>query len=707
MGMRLVSQVNFSLAILLTMQLAIAAAPMAKPNCTDHCGSISIPYPFGIGKDCYMEDWFEIECDNTINPPRPLLSRFNMEVFRIDLGSSAVEVESPIISSNCSGREDGMPVNLTGSPFLLSDENVFTATGCNTRALVTYNSPQLVGCDSTCLGEQNDVDWREMLPKIMRKGSDGNWLREYCSGYNCCQTIIPSLVQVFNPILQDKEGNQNKGGCKLAFIAGGSGTIFQRNKDPYVQFPMLIDWMINSSRKKDVDWETVNCFNYSDNSFNEPVFRCSCKNGYEGNPYLRCTDIDECKDPTYGQCQGILRCVNTRGSYKCVPDAKWIIIFGLCAGIIVLFVLILGARCLYKSVKKRNNIRRREKFFKRMLQQQISSSEGNVEKAKIFSLKELEKATDHFNVNRIIGQGGQGTVYKGMLADGRIVAVKKSKIVDEAKVEHFINEVVILSLINHRNVVKLLGCCLEAEVPLLIYEFVSNGTLFRYLHEQDEEFPLSWATRLQIATEISGALSYLHSAAPIPIFHRDIKSKNILLDEKYKAKVSDFGISRSIAIGQTHLTTNVQGTFGYLDPEYFQTSQFTEKSDVYSFGVVLVELLTGQEPICSAKSEEVTSLATIFIQMMENNKLYEIIDPQIIEQYSIKEEVMAVANLAKRCLNLNGKKRPTMKQATLELETIRYSHENVYVEEIWEETELDLQDVAAASSSTSVSSTTW
>ncbi|KAL7086341.1 hypothetical protein ACP275_14G333200 [Erythranthe tilingii] len=324
----------------------------------------------------------------------------------------------------------------------------------------------------------------------------------------------------------------------------------------------------------------------------------------------------------------------------------------------------------------------KQKFFLQnggmLLQEKLASrrdiGSSSDHTARIFNESELEKATNNFHTSMIVGQGGYGTVYKGFLSNNRVVAIKKSKEVDPNQIEQFINEMTVLSQINHRNVVKLVGCCLETQVPLLVYEFISNGTLFEHVHNKAKARGLSWDVRLRIATETAGVLAYLHSSASTPIIHRDVKSANILLDHKLTAKVSDFGASRLVPLDEKQLSTMVQGTFGYLDPEYMQTNQLTEKSDVYSFGVVLVELLTGKKALCYDRAEEDRNLANYFLAVMKGQKkesLFEIVEDNTSVGRDVDEgNVMRVGVLAKRCLNVRGDDRPTMKEVAMELEGI-------------------------------------
>jgi len=347
---------------------------------------------------------------------------------------------------------------------------------------------------------------------------------------------------------------------------------------------------------------------------------------------------------------------------------------------------------LYFVHKKRKLIQLKESFFRQngglILEQQLSKQQGSRETAKIFTTDELKKATNNYDESRIIGQGGFGIVYKGFLPDKRIVAIKKSKTVDQNQIDQFVNEVVLLSQINHRNVVKLLGCCLETQVPLLVYEFVPKGTLFNYIHHESSASTIQWETRLRIAAETAYALSYLHSAASTPIIHRDVKSSNILLDDDFTAKVSDFGTSRLVPRDQKELATIMQGTLGYLDPEYLQTNQLTEKSDVYSFGVVLVELLTGEDVLSFNRSENERSLAMYFLSSLKDNRLFEVLENCIVEGGN-EEQINEVVELAKMCLRVKGDERPTMKEVAMELEGIRKTgtHSWVSVQSNLEEAE--------------------
>ncbi|VVA35375.1 PREDICTED: wall-associated [Prunus dulcis] len=655
---------------------------LAKPNCSSRCGSVTqIPYPFGIEAGCYLDDWFQIICDNSTSPPKAFLNVTGLEVLEISV-EGTLKVESPITFSNCSNKPVGRQTpNLEGSPFVFSMKNRFTSLSCGEIALMTsLDGSTIAGCLSIC------------------DDSSTSYLRtKSCIGMNCCQTTITPYLRSFNTSF-GVVLNADRKACKYAFLVehdwftSNSTNVSAIGEMDYV--PMVLEWHVLDLNYTKFDIYGTNNWR-DDKSTDCSSSQCFCSKGHHGNPYLLhgCQDINECDDPN--RCgSGI--CVNYPGGFKCqLPDQRSsrvtlaIIVPSSVLGLLFLLTSIWWA---HKVIKKRKDIKRKEKFFRQngglVLEQQLSSGELNVEKVKLFNCKELEKATDHFNADRVIGQGGQGTVYKGMLADGRIVAVKKSKIVEGGEVGQFINEIVILSQISHRNVVKLLGCCLETEVPLLVYEFIPNGTLFQYIHHQNEEFPLTWETRLRVSIEVAGALSYLHSAASFPIYHRDVKSSNILLDEKYRAKVADFGTSRSISIDQTHLTTLVRGTFGYLDPEYFQSSQFTEKSDVYSFGVILAELLTGQKPVSFMRSPESRCLATYFLLSMEDNNLFAILDAQVMKDGG-KDEIVAVAILAKKCLNLNGRKRPTMKEVAVELEGIQLSVKASDVQQKFAEVEYD------------------
>ena len=246
-----------------------------------------------------------------------------------------------------------------------------------------------------------------------------------------------------------------------------------------------------------------------------------------------------------------------------------------------------------------------------------------------------------------------------------MIAIKKSKIGNQTQIEQFVNEIIVLTHINHRNVVKLLGCCLETEVPLLVYEFITKGTLSEHIHDKGLSSLLSWEKRLKIAAETAEALAYLHSTTSVPIIYRDVKAANILLDDNFTAR--NFGASKLVPLDQTQLNTLVQGTFGYLDPEYFHTSQLIEKSDVYSFGVVLAELLTGKRALSFNRPEIDRNLAMFFISAMKDDRLVQILEDHIVNEGNI-EQLKEVANLAKRCLKATGEDRPSMKEVAMELE---------------------------------------
>ncbi|XP_017699696.2 LEAF RUST 10 DISEASE-RESISTANCE LOCUS RECEPTOR-LIKE PROTEIN KINASE-like 1.2 isoform X4 [Phoenix dactylifera] len=344
------------------------------------------------------------------------------------------------------------------------------------------------------------------------------------------------------------------------------------------------------------------------------------------------------------------------------------IIIGVSAGAGV--VLIAGVLCvLWFRYKKRKQHSPSSKDLIRNSSFEASSKDpelGSIHyQTHVFTYEELQEATNHFDSSKELGDGGFGTVYKGKLRDGRVVAVKRLYENNFKRVEQFMNEIAILSGLRHQNLVSLYGCTSRrSRELLLVYEFVPNGTVADHLHgPRASERSLTWPMRLSIAIETADALAYLHAVEP-PIIHRDVKTNNILLDGSFHVKVADFGLSRLFPTDATHVSTAPQGTPGYLDPEYHQCYQLTDRSDVYSFGVVLVELISSKPAVDITRRRHEINLASMAINKIQNCQLDELVDPDLGYQsdWATKKMITMVVELAFRCLQSDGEMRPPIRE---------------------------------------------
>ncbi|KAI4329152.1 hypothetical protein L6164_021446 [Bauhinia variegata] len=292
--------------------------------------------------------------------------------------------------------------------------------------------------------------------------------------------------------------------------------------------------------------------------------------------------------------------------------------------------------------------------------------------AKTFTLDDMEKATNNFDASRILGEGGFGIVYKGVLYDGREVAVKILKREGQHGGREFLAEVEMLSRLYHRNLVKLIGICIEKQTRCLVYELIPNGSVGSHLHGADKETnPLDWNARMKIALGAARGLAYLHEDSSPCVIHRDFKSSNILLEYDFTPKVSDFGLARTaMDQGTKHISTHVMGTFGYLAPEYAMTGHLLVKSDVYSYGVVLLELLTGRKPVdLSQPPGQENLVAWVRPLLTSKEGLETIIDPVIGPDISL-DTVVKVAAIASMCVQPEVSQRPFMGEVVQALKLV-------------------------------------
>ncbi|KEH20271.1 putative protein kinase RLK-Pelle-LRR-VIII-1 family [Medicago truncatula] len=292
--------------------------------------------------------------------------------------------------------------------------------------------------------------------------------------------------------------------------------------------------------------------------------------------------------------------------------------------------------------------------------------------ARWFSYDELKKCTNNFSGRNELGFGGYGKVYRGVFPDRKIVAIKRAQEGSMQGGLEFKNEIELLSRVHHKNLVSLVGFCFEKGEQMLVYEFIPNGTLRESLSGKSG-IQLDWKRRLRIALSSARGLAYLHELANPPIIHRDVKSTNILLDDNLNAKVADFGLSKLVSDSEKgHVSTQVKGTLGYLDPEYFMTQQLTEKSDVYSFGVVMLELITSKQPIEKGK------YVVREVRTLMNNKdeeyygLRELMDP-VVRNTANLIGFGRFLELAMQCVEGLASDRPTMSEVVKALETILHN----------------------------------
>ncbi|XP_065636769.1 cysteine-rich receptor-like protein kinase 2 isoform X2 [Quercus suber] len=288
-----------------------------------------------------------------------------------------------------------------------------------------------------------------------------------------------------------------------------------------------------------------------------------------------------------------------------------------------------------------------------------------------FKYSTLEKATGGFDIANKLGQGGFGTVYKGILPDGREIAVKRLFSNKRHRAEDFYNEVNIISSVEHKNLVRLLGCSCSGPESLLVYEFLPNTSLDRFIFDPNKGKALNWDKRYEIIVGTTAGLAYLHENSTIKIIHRDIKASNILLDSKLRAKIADFGLARSLQENQSHVSTAIAGTLGYMPPEYLVHGQLTEKVDVYSFGVLLLEIVTGRQnnrtKTIEYSSECLDNLITITWKHFRSGTVEQLYDPNLLlhnhPNGNVKNEILRVVHIGLLCTQKIQSLRPTMSKA--------------------------------------------
>ncbi|KAL3741329.1 hypothetical protein ACJRO7_016892 [Eucalyptus globulus] len=648
-------------------------APIVAGHCAHRCGRVPIPYPFGLERHCARSEEFLLNC-NTTDGSGGQLWLGNTPIRKISVSDSTMVVSIPELhdcyneTGGSVNRSLNLYIDLSSYPSyrLSSTRNNLTVLGCDTYVLMTDRDGFFrSGCISYC------SEYVDLAKETT------------CSGLGCCQASIPKGLKMIRIRISsiDRHVSVSKfNPCGVAFVGDKMSLNLSSRRLPTMndlgkRADLVLDWMIGwndilaQARSSQSSYACGN--NTDSNDFTDgPGYRCFCKAGYEGNPYDRsrgCQDINECKDSRKYPCLG--KCENQLGNYTCdfgknstgnnatdddCDNCRIIAVAMILAPVVCIYAGASASVTWKWRIRKINFKRNGGKHLKR-------------QGVQIFTEAELAKATNNYDESKKLGEGGFGSVYRGRIAVDVEVAVKKPKDVHKPLMKkRFQDKLKIVTLTRHKNVVRLYGICLETRIPLLVYEYISNGTLFKHIHPKMSTILRSWENRLRIAVEVALALKEMHSSE---IIHGNIKSKNILLDQNCSVKISDFGTSVLISPEHSHIVaTEIEGTLGYIDPEYLTTGKLTIQSDVYSFGVVLVELLTEKKPTSSVTNKfgEPINIIPHFISSVKDKSLSDVINFEAASEYEIKQ-VETLAKITVKCLDQSSRKRPTMSEVAQQL----------------------------------------